>query len=206
MDTDATTTREVTARASNRRLGRAVSSHRDSLLRAGLNLVLVAMIAVPALLCILFMLDILGASYTGYDFSVYYSAGLMLRANPHANIFDLQLAQAAAQAHGAALPATAYSYPPLLAIMVTPMTLLPYRAAVDIWTILNLAVWILCAVLLAAWFRRALSFGIVSRDSGSDIADKAPVTALLALWVRAPRLFTVALAVFLTLSYTLQIT
>ncbi|HLJ80217.1 MAG TPA: glycosyltransferase family 87 protein [Ktedonobacterales bacterium] len=199
MNTDAVTTREATA--PGRRLRRAVSSRRDSLLHAGLNLLLVAMVALPVLLCILFTLDILEASYTGYDFSVYYAAGLMLRANPHANIFDLHLLQAIARAHGAALPTIPYTYPPLLAILVIPLTLFPYRAAVDIWTILNLAVWILCVILLTAWFRRVLAFGVVSRVSGRDTAGEALATASPARWIRAPRLFPVALVVFLTLSY-----
>ncbi|MGH7085069.1 MAG: glycosyltransferase family 87 protein [Acetobacteraceae bacterium] len=182
-------------------LRHAVHPRGEGLRRAGLDLLLVAMIVVPTLLCLLFTLNILSASYTGYDFSVYYAAALALRDNLHANIFDLHLLRAVAAAHGATLPTVIYTYPPLLAVLLLPLTILPYRVALDVWTLLNVGVWIACAALFTVWFRRVCAYGVLAApDSSVPARDGARGFAFPAT-ARPPRLFVLAIGVFLTLSY-----
>lgn len=171
----------------------------DRLSRAGLHVLLVAMIGFAVLACATFMLNILTAPYTGYDFSVYYAAALALRDHLHANIFDLHLLQAAARAHGAALPTVVYTYPPLLAILLLPLTPFPYHVALGLWTTANFGVWLLCAMLFTSWLQRTFVFGAEPTDQDSVATSTG---ALVHHWRRhGPRLFTLAIAVYLTLSY-----
>lgn len=180
---------------------RDAAVRRERLLRAGLNILLTAMVTLAVLQCILFTLDILGAPYTGYDFSIYYAAAVALRENVHANIFDLHLLQAVALAHGAPKPAAIYTYPPLLAILLIPLTFFSYHVALGIWTLLNLIAWIFCAALLTAWLRRVLAAGVTSFSVAHTSGDALPASLSPARGVLAPRLFTLAIAVFLVFSY-----
>ncbi len=111
-----------------------------------------------------------------YDFSVYYAAALALRDNPHANICDPRVLRAATAAHGAFLMpvATLYLYPPLLAILLIPLTALSFAAAAHIWALFNLALWLVSTALLISLAGYELA------PSGSRLALRAGglVTAL----------------------------
>lgn len=104
-----------------------------------------------------------------YDFSVYYAAALALRGNPHANIFDPNVLRAAASVHGAFLMpvATLYLYPPLLAILMIPLTTISFAASAHVWAITNLALWLISTGLLISLARYELS------SSGSPLALRA---------------------------------
>lgn len=180
------------------------AERRDNFLRAGLRILLIAMVALAVLQCLNSILGILGqiTTFAGYDFRVYYAAALALRANPHANIFDLHLLQQVALAHGATPPIVVYTYPPLLAILMLPLTLVSYQTALSIWTLVNFAAWLVCAGLLAHWFRRVCVYGITAlRRQGGEEAGAGDAGAPHLGAIRVPRLFTLAIAVFLTLFY-----
>ncbi len=87
------------------------------------------------------------------DFTPYYAAAAALRDNSAANIYDRAVLLRAAAEHPGCLlwPGAAYLYPPLLAILLVPLTYLPYDAAFHLWMALNLALWAICAALLAYW-------------------------------------------------------
>lgn len=92
------------------------------------------------------------------DFNVYFAAGAALHANPGANIYSLDVLRHAAAAHpGATLPVENYFYPPLLAVALQPLTLLPFKTAATIWIVGNLLVWLGCVVLLMSWASEVLA-------------------------------------------------
>src|SRR5579872_548143 len=93
------------------------SVRRNNLLRSGLRILLIAMIVFAAAQWLFATLAVLTAPYIGYDFSAYFAAGLVLRANPHANVYDMHLLQVAAQTSHAAIPMVLYTYPPLVAVL-----------------------------------------------------------------------------------------
>lgn len=127
-----------------------------SLARPGLRVLLVLLAAVALLECATFVAQALSYPKLGFDFSIYFAAALALRDNPHANIYDLHTLQAAAAGHHAYLPSALYLYPPHLAVLLIPLTALPYRVALLAWTLVNLAVWLTVAVILAGYLRLAL--------------------------------------------------
>jgi hypothetical protein len=93
-----------------------------------------------------------------YDFSSYYAAALALRGDPHANIYSAAvMAHAAAAGHVQVQPPLPYTYPPLFAILLTPLTLLPFRVAARVWMVVNAGLWVGCTLLLAAEVRRILA-------------------------------------------------
>lgn len=97
-----------------------------------------------------------------YDFSTYYAAAYALRHNLHANIYDAQvLAQAGAVGHTLVNPPLAYTYPPLLALVLSPFTFLPFKVLAGMWQVMNDVILLTVAVLLAREIapddRRALS-------------------------------------------------
>jgi Glycosyltransferase family 87 len=87
------------------------------------------------------------------DFTPYYAAAAALHDNPGANIYDRAVLLRAAAEHPGCLlwPGAVYLYPPLLAIVLVPLTYLPYDAAFHWWMALNLALWVACVGLLAYW-------------------------------------------------------
>lgn len=113
------------------------------------------------------------------DFATYYAAAASLRFRPGASIYDLHALQQVAHLHqGCAVSIQApYLYPPLLAILWEPVTLLPCSAAYQGWLIVNAALWLACTALLAARLR--------------------------AYWPRHPRLATLAVMAGSLLSYAL---
>lgn len=93
------------------------------------------------------------------DWNVYYDTARALRAVPHIN-----LSLYATTAWGGSLPGGCplwvgdpYTYPPLLAIVLAPLTTLPCWPATVVWRILTLALWGASAVALALpqWRTRA---------------------------------------------------
>jgi hypothetical protein len=87
------------------------------------------------------------------DFTPYYAAAAALRDHPGADIYDRAVLLRAAAEHPGCLlwPGAVYLYPPLLAIVLVPLTYLPYDAAFHWWMALNLALWVACVGLLAYW-------------------------------------------------------
>src|SRR5262249_28042327 len=73
-----------------------------------------------------------------------------------ANIYSLHILQAAAAAHAAAQPTVLYLYPPMLAVLLLPLTLFPYPVALHVWIIASLFLWLLGAALLAGWLRHLI--------------------------------------------------
>ncbi len=92
-----------------------------------------------------------------YDFSSYYAAALALRENLHANIYSaVTMAQAGAQAHTLVNPPLPYTYPPLLAIALSPFTLLSFRVLSRGWLMINAVIWMGVIFVFAAQLRYLL--------------------------------------------------
>lgn len=108
---------------------------------------------------------LLSASGQGFDFATYYGAALAVRDHASANIYDLHVIQAAAIAHRAQLPLDLYVYPPVLAVLQVPLTLLPYDAARLTWIALNVVCWLGSTMLLAVVLRDALGSALVRGDT-----------------------------------------
>lgn len=89
------------------------------------------------------------------DISVYYAAAAALRSHPGANIYDPAVLAAAARQHpGCVLWLGAnYLYPPLLAVLLEPLTSLPYAQVAHYWLLGNIALWALDTALLVYWLR-----------------------------------------------------
>jgi len=93
------------------------------------------------------------ASAHSYDFDTYYAAAQALRFDHSADIYRVATLNQVAQAHGLCahtghfLPP--YVYPPLLAILLEPLTLLPCGSAATLWLLLNAALWAAATLLLA---------------------------------------------------------
>ncbi len=85
------------------------------------------------------------------DFPTFYAAALALRDNAHANIFDLPTLQAVAATHEAPVPSYLYIYPQVLAILLIPLTLLPYKVALVGWKLASLVLWLAGAGILVRW-------------------------------------------------------
>lgn len=121
------------------------------LLRAMLRTMLLLLMAASVVYWLICAFGAITAHDLGNDFLVYFSAALALRYNPHADIFDLHTLQAVAAAHGVPMPTLLYLYPPLLAILLIPLTLLPYRVALVVWTLFSLALWAYGTAILVQW-------------------------------------------------------
>jgi Glycosyltransferase family 87 len=143
----------------------------------------------------------------GYDFCIYFAAALALRDNPHANVFDLHVIQAAAQAHHAVVPLAPYLYPPLLAIALGPLTRLPYIQAARIWAELNLAFWVLATIVLARVLTQALPAAPATPPGQTSVQLSPPARGrprwLPGAWRRPSDMAILAsgLAVFASMSH-----
>lgn len=124
-----------------------------------------------------------------YDFSSYYAAAAALRGNPHADIYSAAvMARSGAANHVQVQPPLPYTYPPLLAIALVPLTLVPFNIAARLWLLLNATSWLACALLLAQELRLrfagilsqvgALPAAAPSRRWSSLLIEPAPVLAL----------------------------
>lgn len=121
----------------------------------------------------------------GFDFSSYYAAALALRSNPHADIFNIHVLEAATAAHHLPFGGVTYLYPPFLAVIIIPLTLLPFRSALQLWIIGNGLLWVGCGLMLARWSWQALMTGAsraaTLRDAPARLAAGFALTLVLFL-------------------------
>jgi hypothetical protein len=82
----------------------------------------------------------------GIDFKAYYIAADMLRAGK--DFYDVQQQAEEVQARGLPLNESYYIYPPLLAIVFVPLTVLPMQEAAQVWFFLNMALYVLSLVII----------------------------------------------------------
>lgn len=90
------------------------------------------------------------------DFAMYYAAAWTLRIPGMPSTAIYSLAQlATVQAHACPmLMLSTYIYPPFLAIIMEPLTRLPCDTAQRVWMVLNAALWLTSALLMARQVRR----------------------------------------------------
>ncbi|HET9110625.1 MAG TPA: glycosyltransferase family 87 protein [Ktedonobacterales bacterium] len=88
-----------------------------------------------------------------YDFDSYYAAAQALRFDHSANIYLSATLAHSERAYGLCAHTghfvPPYVYPPLLAILLEPLTLLPCANAAVVWLLLNAALWAVATLLLA---------------------------------------------------------
>ncbi len=110
----------------------------------------------------------------GSDFAIYLTAANALRHDPHATIYSIAtLANTHATYGGCApRPGWGYLYQPLLALALTPLTLLPCGAATMLWLALNIGVLLWCI----AWLVRRMG-----RRHGAGAALATAALCALAL-------------------------
>jgi hypothetical protein len=94
----------------------------------------------------------------GIDFKAYYIAADMLRQGK--DFYDVEQQIQEVQARGLPLNESFYIYPPLLAILFVPLTVLPMNAAAQVWFFLNVALY--GASLFVLW--KALGLGRWSKN------------------------------------------
>lgn len=89
------------------------------------------------------------------DFSVYYAAGESLRFSAQAPIYQWQTLAHTIAIHGGCplLPHIRYLYPPLLAIVLAPLTRLPCQMLLLVWHVGNLALLCVATLLFVALLR-----------------------------------------------------
>lgn len=115
-----------------------------------------------------------------YDFSSYYAAALALRGDLHANIYSAAvMARAGAAGHVQVRPPLPYTYPPLFALLLIPITVLPFHIAARLWMAVNVGLWVGCTLLLAAEIRRILAAAAAPMLPASA---SAPATGVAAGW------------------------
>jgi uncharacterized membrane protein len=95
----------------------------------------------------------------GIDFKAYYIAADMLRSGE--DFYDVQQQVEQVQARGLPLNESFYIYPPLLAILFVPLTILPMQQAAQVWFFLNLALYALTMVIVSRAFRLSRLTGML---------------------------------------------
>lgn len=118
-----------------------------------------------AAMCAVFCAWIIDLSYArlivplhSEDFDSYYTAAQALRFDRGAHIYSVASVLQVAQAHnvcvyfGPALPP--YLYPPFLAIVLEPLTLLPCASAGVAWYYFNIVLWAIATLIMADLFAR----------------------------------------------------
>lgn len=163
---------------------RATSAAASALPRIVLRTTLGVLLLVAAAYWLLTALAILHDPHLGYDFGIYYAAALALRDAPHADIYSLHVIQVAARAHHAPVPTLPYLYPSLLAVLLLPLAVLPFPAALAVWNASILLLWLLGTALLARWIWRIATDHLTSPTTRTDAG-----------------FFAVTLAIFLSLIY-----
>jgi alpha-1,2-mannosyltransferase len=94
---------------------------------------------------------ICAASMGTYDFSTYYAAASALRSDAHADIYSQAvLNRSGALGHVATQPPLPFAYPPVAALLLVPLTLLPFATAARIWLGLNATLWLASSLILCA--------------------------------------------------------
>jgi Glycosyltransferase family 87 len=161
--------------------------------RAALVIASAAVLALALVNWLQFLWVVLHGPFGQYDFSSYYAAAAALRANPHTDIYSSAvMARFGAAGHVQVQPPLPYTYPPLLAIALVPLTLLPFHVAARLWVVGNAGLWLLCALILAHELRHLLGKGlaVVGRTStegsarptawAEAVADPSGIVALAA--------------------------
>jgi hypothetical protein len=180
----------------------------QALLPVLLRILASLLLAVAAVHWLSHTLTGLASGLGSYDFSFYYDAAWAIRANPQANIYDPAVLQAAATAHHAFLGEGVYQYPPLLPILLLPLTLLSYTSAVKVYYLFDTVLWVLSALLLGDLLR----FAIVGRDRASGAASRSGTGGTRGVlrprrWLRWDAdssdvtLYAFAVAIFVTLTF-----
>jgi uncharacterized membrane protein len=129
----------------------------------------------------------------GIDFKAYYIAADMLRSGK--DFYDVQQQAEEVQARGLPLNESFYIYPPLLAILLVPLTVLPMHHAAQVWFFLNMGLYGVSLAIIS----QSLNLG---RNNGI-----LPLLAILA-FLFPPALFTlykgqVNMVILLLLAVTL---
>ncbi len=119
--------------------------------------------------------DLERKEWGGADFTAYYTAARLIRVGR--SPYDEAAFGAEAQSLGFRNDRP-YIYPPLLAIGVTPLTLLPPRQATTVWFLLNVTLLGLCSI-------------VVARTLGFQTHRLAVVSLLLAALTFYPAVFSV---------------
>ncbi|MGZ6390064.1 MAG: glycosyltransferase family 87 protein [Ktedonobacterales bacterium] len=155
--------------------GAHVSAHSSSpRLRAMLRIILILLMMSAVAYWVVGVFSAVITHSANSDFLSYYTAALALRDDPHSNIFDLQVLRNAAVAHQSPPPSLLYLYPPLLAVILIPLTLLPYQTAFVAWTALSSAMWLGGTLVLMRWaiaLLRGTSTNTASGEPTKDIRD-----------------------------------
>jgi alpha-1,2-mannosyltransferase len=114
-----------------------------------------------------------------FDFSQVYATARALSLDPHANIYSPSVIAASEVAgHVLGPPSLLYPYPPFLAIVLVPLAHLSFPAAADIFLYVNIGLWLLCLLIVAAEVRHILSNALVA-------ADDTPAHSATSAWRRA---------------------
>src|SRR5579859_3609605 len=132
-----------------------------------------------------------------YDFSQYYAAGYALRHNPHADIYSrLVLSTSGIAAHVLAPIPVPYPYPPLSAILFAPLTLASFPTAATLFLVVNVGLWLTCALLIASEIRHLLGTSLAASTATRVTPPRrvwariiADPTSLVALALSALLLF-----------------
>ncbi|HEV2236733.1 MAG TPA: glycosyltransferase family 87 protein [Ktedonobacterales bacterium] len=137
-----------------------------------------------------------------YDFSSYYAAALALRGDPHANIYSAAvMARAGAAGHVQVQPPLPYTYPPLFAILLIPLTFLPFRVAARVWMLVNAGLWVGCTLLLAAEIRRILARATAPAPPALPAPAAAPATVGWRRLLEPVTLVALAISALVCLSF-----
>ena len=129
-----------------------------------------------------------------FDFSHYYAAARAIRLDPHANIYSMTVLSASAAASHVVAPTNVpYLYPPLLALLLIPLTMFPFPVAADIFFVVNVLVWLLSTLLIAREVYLLLGASLAARKdvpaSGTLARLLANPTPVVALAICAPLFF-----------------
>lgn len=163
--------------------GRIVRMSRSTrLLRTLLRVALTLLLVVVGMRWLLDAVAIVLFYQPGFDFGIYYAAALAIRDNPSANLFDPHVLQTAAHAHHVAVTLTPYYvYPPLLAILLVPLTFLPVATASLLWSLMNLTLWLGCTVLVVRFVGLLLVPLSGGRSRSADRTAQKDVSRLVTI-------------------------
>jgi hypothetical protein len=165
-------------------------------------------LAVSSLFFLFFAPQILTYSKVGSDFSGLYAAAHALRLWPTANIYDQHVLASAFGPdlyrcvyianvyHGMPYPYP-FAFPPLLAVLMEPLTSLPCETALQLWTAGSIVLWLVAAGFAAALLYRSWA----SRETRAYAIPLALGTVLISPMmidaISFGQIFTLVLALLL---------
>lgn len=153
--------------------------------RAGLVIVSGGVLVLAVASWLAFLWHALHEPVGQYDLSSYYAAAAALRADPHADIYSAAvIARSGAAQHVQVQPPLPYTYPPLLAILMTPLTFVPFRIAARAWLLVNAGLWLGCTLALASELRYQLGKLRLASDMAAA-AQRARTGWARTGWARA---------------------